>query len=226
MSDQKKILMLHGLAQTGEYFESKTKKIRLELEKIGYKLYYPTAPNSYDAADLPDELLGDVEGVSNGSHKVTAWLEDDIGNNTYHIPPTTINFLHDYIIENGPFDGIIGFSQGAGLAGYLITDLNEILGLTEVEQPKLKFCMVFSGFRLAPERYQAKYDDNEISIPTLHVQGELDTITSPEKVMSLFNSCNEESRTFLKHKGGHFIPTAKSVIQKIIEWLLKVSPTE
>lgn len=43
----KNVLMLHGLAQSGDYFASKTKGFRAEMEKLGYKLYYPTAPNEF-----------------------------------------------------------------------------------------------------------------------------------------------------------------------------------
>ncbi|CCH60616.1 hypothetical protein TBLA_0D01080 [Henningerozyma blattae CBS 6284] len=218
----KRILMLHGLAQTGEYFSSKTKNFRIELEKLGYSLYYPTAPNKYSAADLPEEI-GSADSSTNESHEVTAWIEDDLINESYNLPQTTITFLHDYVIENGPFEGIIGFSQGAGVAGFLVTDFNKLLGLTKEEQPPLKFFMSFSGFRFRPDKYQEQYDNHPISIPSLHVRGDLDTITSSAKVDALYNSCNVENRTKMIHKGGHYVPTSRGVIKKMIDWLQAVN---
>lgn len=216
-----KILMLHGLAQTGTYFSSKTKHFREELEKLGYHLYYPTCPNRYPAADIPDSLLDSVATEPN-SNEVVAWIENDQVNHTYFLPESTTTFLHNYIIENGPFDGVVGFSQGAGLAGYLMTDFNGLLNLTTEEQPTLKFFMSFSGFRFVPEIYQRQYNDNVITIPSLHVRGELDTVTEPQKIQALFNSCSENSRTLLIHGGGHFVPNSRGFVKKVVDWLKSV----
>lgn len=218
----KKILALHGLAQSGDYFRSKTKGLRNELEKQGYELIYATAPNKYSPADIPD-ALGDVETTGDDNH-VLAWIEDDIANNSYKLPQTTIDYLHNFVIENGPFDGVLGFSQGAGVAGYLVTDFNGLLNVTLEQQPPLHFFMAFSGFRFRPECYQSQYDNHPITIPSLHVQGELDTITEPFKVEALFNSCTPETRTFLKHAGGHYVPNSRGFAKKVVDWLQKVDP--
>ena len=221
----KKILMLHGLAQTGPYFESKTKHFRTALEQLGYTLYYPTAPNRYPAADVPSDILDSV-GAEPNSAEIVAWIENDDVNHTYSLPDTSTKFLHDYIIENGPFDGVIGFSQGAGVTGYLSTDFNGLLDLTEEQQPPLKFITSFSGFRFLPDVYQTQYDNNPIKIPSLHVKGELDTVTEPWKIESLYNSCSEDSRTLMVHGGGHFVPNSRGFIKKYINWLQTVTEQE
>ncbi|SMN22089.1 similar to Saccharomyces cerevisiae YOR280C FSH3 Putative serine hydrolase [Maudiozyma saulgeensis] len=221
----KRILMLHGLAQTGPYFNSKTRNFRTALEGLGYELFYPTAPNRYPAADIPTDLLDSVATEPN-SNEVVAWIENDEVNHTYFLPKTTINFLHDYVCENGPFEGVVGFSQGAGVAGYLMTDFNGLLGLTSEEQPTLKFFMSFSGFRFVPETYQEQYNNHIIAIPSLHVKGELDTVTEPWKIESLYNSCLEDSRTILMHGGGHFVPNARGFVKKVVDWLQTVTQEE
>ena len=48
-----------------------------------------------------------------------------------------INALHDYAIRNGPFDGVIGFSQGAVLAATLIIAAQSE-SLPQTGQSKLK----------------------------------------------------------------------------------------
>lgn len=217
----KKVLMLHGLAQSGPYFESKTKGFRRVLEPLGYEFYYPTAPNKISPADLPVEL-GDVE-ASNGS-EFNAWIVEDPTNGEYRLPETSIQFLRQYILDNGPFDGIVGFSQGAGVTGYLMTDFHGLLGFTPEEHPPIKFFMAFSGFRFRPEIYQEQYDKNIITVPSLHVQGTLDTVTEPEKVQLLFKSCREDTRTFLQHAGGHFVPNSKGFVLKVADWLKEVDP--
>ena len=72
--------------------------------------------------------------------------------------------------ENGPFDGVLGFSQGAAMLGL-------ICGLQQ--QGKLEFAFRFAIFvssfksRSAPHQYL--YDE-KITIPTLHVFGETDQV--------------------------------------------------
>ncbi|QLQ79520.1 hypothetical protein HG537_0C01670 [Torulaspora globosa] len=217
----KKILVLHGLAQSGDYFKSKTKGLRNELEKHGYELLYATAPNRYQPADIPDNL-GEVLANEAADSDVLAWIEDDLQHDTYRLPQTTIDYLHEFVVKNGPFEGVLGFSQGAGVAGYLMTDFNGLLTLTAEQQPPLRFFMAFSGFRFRPEQYQSQYDRNPISVPSLHVQGELDTITEPFKVEQLYNSCAPDTRTFLTHSGGHYVPNSRGFAKKVIEWLQKV----
>ena len=217
----RKILMLHGLAQSGEYFYSKTKGFRTELEKLGYTFYYATAPNKYPAADLPDYTTD----ITTDSNEVLAWLENDTINKSYSLPQTTLDYLHDICINEGPFEGIVGFSQGAGLAGYLATDFNGLLNLTSEQQPKLIFIIFVSGFRFKPEKYQQQYNDHPITIPSLHVQGELDTVSEPEKVQALLGCCEDGTKTHLMHSGGHFVPNSRGFLKKVITWLKTVDPT-
>ncbi|CCD27288.1 putative serine hydrolase NDAI_0K00970 [Naumovozyma dairenensis CBS 421] len=223
----KKILMLHGLAQSGEYFASKTRGFRTELEKQGYQLCYATAPNKYPAPDF-DINLDDLDGTSlpSESNEILAWLQKNPSDDTYKLPDTTISYLHDYIIANGPFHGIVGFSQGAGVAGYLLTDFNGLLHLNETEQPPLEFFMSFGGFRFKPGCYQKQYDENPIKVPSLHVYGDLDTITEPEKVQSLLKSCTEGTATYLTHPGGHFVPNSRGFLKKVVTWLDSLNDQE
>ena len=216
----KKVLLLHGLAQSGDYFASKTKGFRIFLEAEGYEFSYATAPNEFSPADMPDNLDNVTRG--NPTSKVLAWIQDIPVDKSYFLPQTTVDYLRSYVIENGPFHGVIGFSQGAGVTGYLMTDFNGLLGLTAEQQPPLNFFIAISGFKFKPESYQQQYNDHPITIPSLHVQGELDTITEESKVLQLFNSCSYDSRTLLKHPGGHYVPNSKGFAKKVVDWLHKI----
>ncbi|CCK72291.1 putative serine hydrolase KNAG_0J02100 [Huiozyma naganishii CBS 8797] len=220
-----KVLMLHGLAQSGDYFASKTKGFRQEMERMGYELYYPTAPNRFPGADLPDDMIADISGTKTDDG-VIAWLQNDSINRTYFLPETTVQYLHDYVVTNGPFDGVVGFSQGAGVAGYLMTDFNGLLNLKDEEQPPIKFFISCSGFRFRPEVYQRQYDEHPIKVPSLHIQGQLDTVSEPEKVQALMASCQEGTKTHIMHAGGHFVPNSKSFLKKLAAWLESIGAVE
>ncbi|KAL2710848.1 Family of serine hydrolases 2 [Kluyveromyces marxianus] len=212
----KKVLMLHGLAQSGPYFESKTKGFRRVLEPLGYEFYYPTAPTKCSPADISTDI--DDLGASSADDYHT-WIVPDPVNNEYRLPDITRTFLREYILEHGPFDGIIGFSQGAAVAGYLLTDLNHLLDLTEEQQPTLKFCILFMGFRFKPDVYQEQYIKHPIVVPSMHVAGQLDTVVDVAKIHDLHAACVEGTGTYLEHSGGHFVPNSKGFVTKVAEWL-------
>ncbi|CCD24898.1 putative serine hydrolase NDAI_0E00820 [Naumovozyma dairenensis CBS 421] len=249
MTTKGKILMLHGFVQSDKIFSAKTGGLRKALKKLGYEMFIPCGTHLINKSDLlsrsserelnyddkkqqdDDEqsinIAKEFNTVNDDDEKLYGWwIKKNSGPKAlldYTIEQYTLDFLHDYVVENGPFDGILGFSQGAGLAGYLATDFNGILKLSKEEQPPLKFLISFSGFRLDPEMYQESYDKNSIMMPSLHVQGELDSVVSEERVMRLYNSCPEDSRALLKHPGGHFIPNSKPFLNQVSNWIVSVS---
>lgn len=241
MTTAKKILMLHGFVQSDKIFRQKTGGLRKNLQKMGYELFYPCGPEKVDKSTLSHGNADKEEDKKDIQKQFNTTLDDDEadlygwwvrtasgakGTLEYTIPQSTFDFLHDYIVENGPFEGIIGFSQGAGLGGYLVRDINRILALTPTEQPPLKFFISFSGFKLEPPQYQAVYDiDNDETPKSLHIQGELDGVVSEARVMKLYESYPESKRTLLKHPGSHFVPNSKPFVSQVCNWLHHVEQT-
>lgn len=236
MTATKKILMLHGFVQSDRIFSQKTGGLRKNLKKLGYELYYPCGPEVVDKSTLSHGNSNKEEDKKEVAKQFNTSLDEDgsdlygwwvrtgsgaKGILEYTIPQSTFDFLHDYILENGPFEGIIGFSQGAGLGGYISRDLNNLLNLTTEQQPPLKFFISFSGFRLEPEQYQSVYDlDSDLTTPmSLHIQGELDAVVSEERVMRLYNSWPENKKTLLKHPGSHFVPNSKPFVSQVCNWI-------
>ncbi|AAS53036.1 AER356Cp [Eremothecium gossypii ATCC 10895] len=212
-SADRKILALHGFAQSDAIFCSKTGGLRKELIKLGYEVCYPCGPvklkrsdaNSFQAETPPVQDI-DVYGWYNAKEQ------------NYSIE-TALESLRDYIIKNGPFVGILGFSQGCALGGYLCTGIRDILGLTEEQQPDLEFFIGFSGYRLPPKELYDRFDQHPPTIPSLHIMGELDTVTEESRVQELYDCFPIESRTLLKHAGGHFVPNSKSFVAKVATWI-------
>lgn len=227
MTGKGKILMLHGFVQSDRIFSGKTGGLRKNLKKLGYELYYARGPHVVDKSTLPgsteqekktnDMLIADAKS----DDLYGWWLRKTSGPNAiidYEIPQQTFDYLRHYIIENGPFDGIIGFSQGAGLAGYIVQNIREILNLTEEQQPDLKFFISFSGFKLVPEMYLKPYE-LKMAPPSLHIMGEVDAVVSEERTMQLYNEWPEEKRHLLKHPGSHFIPNSKPFAMQVCNWI-------
>ena len=70
---------------------------------------------------------------------------------------------------NGPFVGILGFSQGAAVAAAIASMLERKQTLfPPIEHPPVHFFVSVSGFRMRFEKYNQFYP---ISTPSLHVIG-------------------------------------------------------
>ena len=134
------------------------------------------------------------------------------------------DFMCKTIEEEGPFDGLVGFSQGASLAATAL--------LRDAPQLKQIKCAVFicaaaainsdgTGFVLADESPQ------RIEIPTVHITGALDPYRMGS--MALYNICDGDKATHFEHGKGHLLPwdkaTTKVVSNMVREVMNKLSDT-
>ena len=124
------------------------------------------------------------------------------------------DLLYDIIEEDGPFDGILGFSHGATLAyGFLAQHRKK----NPYDSPNSLFrcAAFFSGmppFRLGgnDEWVYDKGIQGGVGIPTLHVAGKTDFVEQHTK--KLYAMCEPGSARLVVHGKGHEIPgDAKSV---------------
>ncbi|KAK9462401.1 serine hydrolase FSH [Lipomyces oligophaga] len=209
----KKILFLHGYTQSGDLFYKKTSALRKSLQKNGYSSFFPTAPIHVpvpDSAD-PDERAV-LEGHDIDSSSYGWWIKDPDTGDFLEID-TTWDLLKSFIEKEGPFDGVIGFSQGAALSGMLC---NKLMSLCP-EHPRLKFGVFYSGFRSTLPQHEELYP---IYTSSLHVLGSLDTVVSEERSVALFDACDPATRTVYTHPGGHFVPNSKDSLNVVVGWIL------
>ena len=108
------------------------------------------------------------------------------------------------ILSTKKFDGILGFSQGAGFAAALSSILVNPSLRPEFKDihPPFKFCITVGGFKIHDKNYDNLYPLPTSGEPThfLHVIGENDMIVTPERSKALVsNSPNSRCET---HAGG------------------------
>lgn len=135
--------------------------------------------------------------------------------------------MADTIRAEGPFDGVIGFSQGGALAALVASALeanparllpseyrlsDEVDGTRRavcpngLVQPPLKFAIIYSGF-LAIDRTCTVFFEPKIKTPTMHFLGQLDSVVDESRSRLLVAACfNPE---VLVHVGGHFVPSQR-----------------
>lgn len=139
------------------------------------------------------------------------WLEFPKTNTGKAIPKATLDAamecIDEIVEEDGPFNGILGFSQGATMA---FCYLHHRLRMCPFDPPFIPFaCAIFiSASGTAKDQstlveYIGSTGRN-VTIPTLHVYGKEDV--DSEAAMTMYEHCKAGDAEFLLHLHGHAIP--------------------
>ncbi|KAL1851890.1 hypothetical protein Plec18170_006193 [Paecilomyces lecythidis] len=127
-----KILMLHGYTQSGTLFYNKTRALAKHLQK-SFPLHditfsYPTGPLRLNPADIPGyEKTADASSDDHAEIEAYGWWRRS---NTSDPPEylgleNGLDSVAKVLRTEGPFDGVIGFSQGAALAAMVASLLEQ-----------------------------------------------------------------------------------------------------
>lgn len=243
-----RILMLHGYTQNGPLFNAKTKALEKVLRKAfpDVHLSYPTGPMKLRPSDIPG-YDASKSGDEDSEPEAYGWWRRS---NTAEPPEYVgldegLSVVADTLNKEGPFDGVMGFSQGAALAA-MVTSMLEgeprkeafkttqsksklaipyPLPFAKLSHPPLKFCVLYAGFIAPGDRYAAFYEP-VISTPTCHFIGSLDTVVEEARTDRLVEvSGGEENVTRVVHPGGHFVPNNRQYLDAVVAFI-KAKTTE
>ena len=142
---------------------------------------------------------------------------------------SSLDYLTKYIREHGPFDGIVGFSQGASIAMMLASLCEGSVRPERVEalanqglpllipppQSPFKFAIACSGFINAPQFYDGFFTP-KISTPSMHLVADWDHMVSEQMSAEMIASC--ENPTVLRHAGTHAVPTDRNSMYRMSEF--------
>ena len=116
--------------------------------------------------------------------------------------------IYGIVDEEGPFDGILGLSEGAGIAATFLIDNMQKAARNE-RKVDLK-CAIFMSAGCAPftsdsqDVYLADEYGQIITIPTCHIFGWNDNML--DSAIALYHLCDEDSATIVDHGKGHGVP--------------------
>jgi len=194
MSDQAlRVLCLHGYHGNSTILRSQVQPLK---EGV-------SVPVDFVTVDAPSLAAGDF-----------GWWHGDIPGyrDEFQGWSRTRDWLAWLFETNGPFDGVLGFSQGAALAGLLP-------GLSAVEtRIHLGFVIMAGGFRSqAPEHRELFARREAYGIPSFHIIGDTDTVVRPADSRHLASAFT--SPVIVSHPGGHVIGATPHITSALADFL-------
>ncbi|XP_059611923.1 esterase AGAP003155 [Phlebotomus argentipes] len=196
--DRLRVLCIHGYRQNEFSFRSKLGSFRKYVDKYA-EFVFITAP--HQAPPFPGE-----EDKPVNENQKSWWFNKPDGSfrGIYKGGPVvgfeeSLRLVEKTWEEQGPFHGILGFSQGGCFVG-LLCHLAERGMITTL---KPQFAVIASGFRSLSLAH-LNYYENTVKIPSLHIYGENDDIIPTE--MSETLASGFENKIVVTHAGGHYFP--------------------
>jgi predicted esterase len=231
-------LCLHGMGTNNEIFKLQTAALR---RILGSGHTYDFVEGSVGCPPAPglERLQPDTR-----SSATTDEEQDETGFYAYldssspDSAKTALEDLADYVDSEGPFDGVLAFSQGAGLAASLIIQQAQQQPTAYMLRPVFKCGIFFSGgipgdpssLRRGEIRPMKVEQDGEvIHIATAHIWGDKDD-QYPDFGPVLAQMCSKENRETVIWDGKHEIPglsgakgveEAAAAIKKTIQRVLE-----
>eukprot|EP00850_Spirogloea_muscicola_P008313 SM000044S15960 [mRNA] locus=s44:190646:192312:+ [translate_table: standard] len=112
---------------------------------------------------------------------------------------TSITYVYDNQTLHGPFDDLLGFSQGGMLASYLLALLQK--GLDMKVQPRL--CILIGAGLQRADALAAAFR-RPIAVPSLHLIGEQETRTFSRHYANCFKTATKIRSSFSIHVAMFF----------------------
>ncbi|XP_058184897.1 uncharacterized protein LOC131302341 [Rhododendron vialii] len=192
-----RFLCLHGLRMSAKVLQTQLIKRWPEalLEKLD--LVFPNGPylaqGKSDIEDFYDPPFYEWFQYSQDYQEVSNF-------------DNCLAYIEDYMIKHGPFDGLMGFSQGAVISATLPGLQSQGLALTKV--PKIKYVILMSGgkfggsvSKFACPKLAANAFSSPLQCPSLHIIGETDYLK--ESGIELLDSFVDP--VVINHPRGHTI---------------------
>ncbi|KAK6792511.1 hypothetical protein RDI58_011592 [Solanum bulbocastanum] len=149
-------------------------------------------------APFPSQGKSEVEGIFDPPYY--EWYQFNKELKEYENFDKCLEYIQECMIKHGPFDGLLGFSQGAILSGALPGLQDTGMGLTKV--PKIKYLIIIGGAKMQIKSLAEKAYSPAITCPSVHFLGEKDFL-KPSGIKLLESYVDP---VVIHHPKGHTIP--------------------
>ncbi|KAL2325605.1 hypothetical protein Fmac_024663 [Flemingia macrophylla] len=240
-----RILCLHGFRQNASSFKGRTASLTKKLKKMTEFVFldaphelpfiYQNPMSGLDvncASTLPPNPPPPSENCKkkfawfvtpnfDGSTRGVDWKVADGPFDPLQYQQQTdgygisLSHLKNVFSQEGPFDGILGFSQGAAMAALISAQQEKLKG-----EMDFKFVVLCSGFALKMKEMEC----GPIKCPSLHIFGNehgKDRQIANQASKELASLYNSDCSVIVEHDCGHIIPTRPPFIDEIKDFLVR-----
>lgn len=205
----------------------------------GVELFYATAPIAVPTGELPPGPP-QKQGSTPAEVEVRAWWRAQDPRGEFEGLEQGLQCIADLLRLQGPFDGVVGFSQGAAAAAMLTAllepgrrdaftaaragDQDAIAfpaAFADVEHPPLRFAICYSGYASECPSYTAFYSP-AIATPSLHFVGSQDTVVEESWTQDLAARFRPGMASIVMHTGAHVVPPGKREVAVVVDFIRKV----
>lgn len=170
--------------------------------------------------DFPDGVFpargkSEIEGIFPPPY--FEWFQFDKDFTEYTNLEECISYLCEYITTRGPFDGFLGFSQGATLSALLLG--YQAQGKVLKDHPPFKLFVSVSGSKFRdPSICDVAYKD-PIKVKSVHFIGAKDWLKEPsEDLATAF-----DSPLIIRHPQGHTVPRLdEAATEQLRAWATEI----
>lgn len=196
-------------------------------------LTYPTGPTRLSVRDIPgsEPSFAAANNDDDDDEDAWAWFRRDDTGPTYRGLDAGMHAVAAALRTDGPFDGIMGFSQGAAVAAMVAavldgTPRDENVACADWARAvreansmaPLRFAVLYGGFRADPADLAWLYEPR-VAVPTMHVLGSLDTVVDEHRSRALVEAC--VNPVVVVHPGGHHVPISKEWVMPVVGFVKK-----
>lgn len=205
-----RILCLHGSGASGDIMKSQIAGIASHLPSTHEFDYLDSPLESSAAQELRDVYPGPYYCFFN------QYSSSEI--------QSAVGFVREIVEEDGPYDAVIGFSQGAAVAAAYISSVS-----SHYLDSSLQFKLaIFICAALIPPQVATGTELvktigalGQVDIPTVHVVGRKDPC-SPQS-LELAKSCEKGTSQTLMSNEGHEVPRDSVAVRSIAAMIEKAS---
>ncbi|KAH7732275.1 Protein C25G4.2 [Aphelenchoides avenae] len=221
-----RVLCLHGYRQNGTMFREKTGAFRKAF-KNRVEFVFASAPHipSIVANGPGDDASTKSDSVEEKDAPRAWWFSKPEG--TFSSRDVTeiadgfeesVACVDQFIKDNGPFDGILGFSQGASMVHLLLA-----LGQKAEFPHRFKFAVLFAPFASLSSVHKSLIDRSIVNVPAFIVCGESDEIVACSRSEDLSRTFDSPTAIVVSHPGGHCVPPVGTFKSQLVEFLSSFS---
>ncbi|KAJ8664788.1 hypothetical protein QAD02_006450 [Eretmocerus hayati] len=212
------VLALHGYRQSDKIFYTKLGSLRKyfkkEIEFVFVRAPHTIPPDDKSSSEetAPDdaeetEKFGWWFNTEDRTFKATEPSNSSIGFDE------SVKLIEQTFEDKGPFDGVLGFSQGASFVSILCAMMER-----KILQVEFDFAIIISGFKSLCKPHETYYG-RSITLPTLHVYGSGDKVI-PTKMAEALSDVFVNKKLVV-HEGGHYVPGKKHMYHDFVKECLE-----